>query len=149
LQAESFDQQYSSILGEVGCFVFLVSCRASALEAWHNQGAGLSPQQPLDLSTPFRPAALLNALEQQACRTAGVALGLLELASCWPGARHVDGKGGFAVQVTGVLLQGALFDGYSLQPVQQVGIKRERSFVKRQISYSNGAKQSDTSLSQA
>lgn len=90
------------------------------MEAWHTQVAGLSPQQALDLSTPFRPAALLNALEQQACRTAGVALGQLQLASCWPGASY-GGKGGFLVQVTGLLLQGALFDGYSLQPVQQVG----------------------------
>jgi hypothetical protein len=92
------------------------------MEAWQAQGAGLPPQQPLDLSIPFRPAALLNAFEQQACRTAGAALGQLQLASCWPGASHAGGKGGFAVQVTGLLLQGALFDGYSLQPVQQVGI---------------------------
>jgi hypothetical protein len=81
-----------------------------------------SLQQPLDLSLPFRPAALLNALEQQACREAGVALGQLQLASCWPGASSMHGgrQGGFAVQVMGLLLQGALFDGYMLQPVQEV-----------------------------
>lgn len=99
-------------------------CRASAVEAWQAQGpqAALSPKQPLDLGTLFRPAALLNALEQQACRAAGVALGQLQLVSCWPGASlpHAGQPGRLAVQVAGLLLQGALFDGYSLQPVQQV-----------------------------
>jgi hypothetical protein len=100
------------------------------MEGWQRSiGAGggsssgsSSLQQPLDLSVPFRPAALLNALEQQACREAGVALGQLQLTSCWPGASSMPGgrPGGFAVQVTGLLLQGALFDGYVLQPVQEV-----------------------------
>lgn len=95
------------------------------MEGWQRSfggGSSSSLQQPLDLSVPFRPAALLNALEQQACREAGVALGQLQLASCWPGASSMPGgrPGGFAVQVTGLLLQGALFDGYVLQPVQEV-----------------------------
>lgn len=95
------------------------------MEAWGAalgpQAAALSFQQPLDLSTPFRAAALLNALEQAACRAAGVALGQLQLASCWPGASLAGGgRGGLVVPVTGLLLQGALFDGYSLTAVQQV-----------------------------
>lgn len=103
------------------------------MEGWQTQGTNLSPFKLLELSTPFRPAALLNALEQQACRTAGVALGQLQLASCWAGASlsssglagSVGGKGGFSVGVTGLLLQGALFDGFTLQPVQQVGRQPE------------------------
>jgi len=94
------------------------------MEAWGAalgpQAAALSFQQPLDLSTPFRPAALLNALEQAACRAAGVALGQLQLASCWQGAGQAGG--GLVVPVTGLLLQGALFDGYSLTAVQQVSM---------------------------
>jgi hypothetical protein len=106
-------------------------CRASAIEAWHSlsQGpagllgslAALPPgqqQQQLDLSQPFRPGALLSALSQQAARQAGVALGQLQLVACWRGARLADGSG-LAVPVTGLLLQGALFDGTGLQPVQQ------------------------------
>lgn len=94
------------------------------MEAWHALApqAALHTLQPLDLSTAFRPAALLNALEQQACREARVALGELQLASCWPGASLAGAgqPGRLRVAVTGLLLQGALFDGYSLQPVQQV-----------------------------
>lgn len=93
------------------------------MEAWQAQGAAaISSQAPLDLSKQFRPAALLSALEQQACRSTGVALGQLQLASCWPGASLAGAgqAGGFVVRVTGLLLQGALFDGYTLQPVQQV-----------------------------
>lgn len=102
------------------------------MESWHAKGcqqllqSAQQQQQPLDLSTPFRPAALLNALEQQACREAGVALGQLKLASYWGsgGGSRVANMGAskppFTVLASGLLLQGALFDGYSLQPVQQV-----------------------------
>lgn len=105
----------------------LRTCRASAVEAWEAQGpqAAANPPQPLDLGTLFRPAALLSALEQQACRAAGVALGQLQLASCWPGAGlgHAGQAGRFQVQVAGLLLQGTLFDGYCLTPVQQVSVR--------------------------
>jgi hypothetical protein len=129
--------------------------RACAVEAWAALGpcpqggsgllaslrdplaaTGRAHPQALDLSTAFRPGALLSALAQQAARQAGVALGQLQLVACWsrggggatahaspaPVAVLGDGASPLEVPVTGLLVQGALFDGGRLTPVQQVGV---------------------------
>lgn len=113
--------------------------RASALEAWHsfNQkpggllaNAGSSPQDAFDLGQLFRPGAFINALRQQAARTAGVPLGDLKLYSIWQGGRLPKGKDcPLAVHVCGVMLQGALFDGNSLSPAWQVGRGAEQIVI--------------------
>lgn len=104
--------------------------RAAAVEAWNSlsqkpgsllANAGSSPQDALDLGQLFRPGAFVNALQQQAARTAGVPLSDLRLVSVWPGGRLARGREcALAVHVCGVMLQGALFDGHSLGPAWQV-----------------------------
>ena len=98
--------------------------RATAIERlWYapsqSPGGLLAAKQPLDLSQLFRPGALLNALRQAAARQSGVPLDGLRLAtSCDP--RRLGGGGAMVVQLGGLMLQGASFNGTQLRPVEVV-----------------------------
>ncbi|VDM76640.1 unnamed protein product [Strongylus vulgaris] len=63
---------------------------------------------PLNFSQLFRPGRLLNALRQVTARTKGCTMDDLRLSSAWESSYFGDD---IAVQVKGILLQGALFDG--------------------------------------
>lgn len=85
-----------------------------SLEQWRST--------PLDLHQLFRPAALLNALRQQAARTSGAALDALRLAATCDVRRLPTGV--LAVPLAGVMLQGAAFDGERLSALMQVRGRR-------------------------
>ncbi|CAJ0594203.1 unnamed protein product [Cylicocyclus nassatus] len=63
---------------------------------------------PLNFSQLFRPGRLLNALRQVTARAKGCTMDNLRLTSAWEASQFGDD---IAVQVKGILLQGALFDG--------------------------------------
>lgn len=111
-----------------GDYMRAAVAKASALEAvglsaeqQQQQGVlgHISERQPLQLAALFRPAALLDALRQQAARAAGLPLAALRLISCWPGGR-LPPACPLALHAAGLQLQGALFDGRALAPAWQV-----------------------------
>jgi hypothetical protein len=74
---------------------------------------------PLHLGELFRPGALLQALRQAAARSSGLALdGLRLVTTCDP--RRLPPQCPLQVAVTGLVIQGASFDGTRLTPLQQV-----------------------------
>ncbi len=94
-----------------------LAARAAALEQWaaRSQAGALLDGGPLDLSHLFRPRALLNALRQQAARQLRVPMDGLRLATAWEGRRL--GGAAAQLQVGGLQIQGAAFDGARLAPV--------------------------------
>ena len=66
------------------------------------------------LANLFRPHVFLNALRQQAARAQRVSMDTLKLATFWGGGQA---KGEGAAHITGLLVQGATFDGTRLSPV--------------------------------
>ncbi|WKX91874.1 hypothetical protein Q1695_010144 [Nippostrongylus brasiliensis] len=65
-------------------------------------------RKPVDFSKLFRPGRLLNALRQVTARTSGCTMDELSLSSAWDSSLLA---GSISIQVEGILLQGALFDG--------------------------------------
>ncbi|KAG1663699.1 hypothetical protein FOA52_013267 [Chlamydomonas sp. UWO 241] len=85
--------------------------RAVAVETWWlsaKAGSLLGGGTPLDLSDLFHPGTFLNALRQFSARQLNIPLDMLKLASCWEAGRL---QGANVVQVGGLQLQGANFDG--------------------------------------
>lgn len=84
-----------------------VAGRAVALKSWVNRvGSQQLLKSNIQLSDLFRPATFLNALRQQAARTYRVSMDRLKLVTSSAGSlsQHV------AINVEGLLLQGAIFD---------------------------------------
>jgi hypothetical protein len=103
--------------------------RATAIERfWYapsqSPGGLLAAKQPLDLSQLFRPGALLNALRQAAARLSGVPLDGLRLATSCDPRKLPGGSAALVVQLGGLMLQGASFNGTQLQPVEAVSWDR-------------------------
>ncbi|KAL6730872.1 hypothetical protein Aduo_001798 [Ancylostoma duodenale] len=65
-------------------------------------------ETPLNFSKLFRPGRLLNALRQVTARAKGCTMDTLRLSSAWDTSQFRDDV---TIQVQGILLQGALFDG--------------------------------------
>ncbi|KAK6054420.1 hypothetical protein COOONC_08076 [Cooperia oncophora] len=63
---------------------------------------------PVDFSKLFRPGRLLNALRQVTARSSGCTMDMLRLSSAWDASLIAND---ISIQVQGILLQGALFDG--------------------------------------
>ncbi|KAJ1360753.1 hypothetical protein KIN20_019803 [Parelaphostrongylus tenuis] len=63
---------------------------------------------PVDFSKLFRPGRLLNALRQVTARTNDCTMDMLRLTSAWDASLLVQN---ITIQVNGIFLQGALFDG--------------------------------------
>ncbi|PAV81528.1 hypothetical protein WR25_18204 [Diploscapter pachys] len=66
-------------------------------------------QNPVNLSMLFRPTTLLNALRQATARKMSKALDELRLVSSWDNRPQAGAV--LSMQVKGIQLQGALFDG--------------------------------------
>jgi dynein heavy chain 2 len=100
-----------------GAYLRGLAARAAALEQWSArcQAGALLASGPLDLSQLLPPRALLNALRQQAARQLGASMDQLRLAVAWEGRRL--GSAAAQMQVGGLLIQGAAFDGARLAPV--------------------------------
>ncbi|MEW5298927.1 MAG: hypothetical protein WDW36_001997 [Sanguina aurantia] len=92
--------------------------KAAAIEAWNAkcQAKALLTGGPLDLSHLFHPGTFLNALRQQSARTLKQPMDALKLATCWDVSR-LGGEGITVVQLGGLLLQGAIFEGNRLGAV--------------------------------
>lgn len=82
------------------------------------RGTGLQQQQPVSISTFFSPGAFVSTLRQAAARAVGVSVDALTLVTSWrpeglpPAAQQAIATGG--VQVSGIALEGATFDGSAL-----------------------------------
>jgi len=98
-------------------FIRSVVRRGLAIEDWWAkvQAGSLLNSGPLDLSQLFHPGPFLNALRQQTARATKVPLDHLKLGTCWDMGR----LGQHAIQVGGLLVQGATFDGTRLGPLAQ------------------------------
>ncbi len=89
------------------------------MEQWaaRSQAGSLLGSGPLDLSQLFRPRALVNALRQQTARQLGVSMDQLKLVTAWDARRLASSSPAVHMQVSGLLIQGAAFDGTRLAPV--------------------------------
>ncbi len=99
--------------------------RASALETWLSRSQagqllGSFSCQPLQLCQLLNPGTMLNALRQQTARLLGRPIDELQLATTWD-ARQLPGSCPLVVQLGGLLIQGAAFDGARLTAAAQVG----------------------------
>ena len=95
--------------------------RKKALSAWARRGDRLT-EDPLDLSELFNPAVFLNAFRQQTARRIGVSMDGLQLASSWQRddlKRRVKQRAQ-VVEISGLLIQGASFDGKALAEADEV-----------------------------
>ena len=98
-----------------------VVARATAIEGWHQRcAAGSLLSAVVDLSQLFHPHTFLNALRQQSARALGAPMDTLKLATCWNSNRLQASAATLTAQLGGLLVQGALFDGIKLNPVDQV-----------------------------
>eukprot|EP01116_Phalansterium_solitarium_P024804 TRINITY_DN91_c0_g1_i3.p1 TRINITY_DN91_c0_g1~~TRINITY_DN91_c0_g1_i3.p1 ORF type:complete len:4095 (+),score=2036.97 TRINITY_DN91_c0_g1_i3:208-12492(+) len=87
--------------------------RANALAGWSDRAAsGALLRSPIDLNDTYRPDAFLNALRQHTARLANCALDTLKLISSPDSKLLANCKQ--PVDITGLLLQGAAFDGGKL-----------------------------------
>lgn len=97
--------------------------KATAVESWYaraNIAEGLlSSQAPLYLGQLFRPGAFLNAIRQQAARQSGMSLDQLQLATTWD-ARRLPADAPLHVQLGGLAIEGAQFDGIRISPSSEV-----------------------------
>jgi hypothetical protein len=104
-----------------------VVARAVAIERWHQRCcAGSLLSGALELSALFHPATFLNALRQQSARALKAPMDSLKLATCWNSNRLQGSSASLTVQLGGLLVQGAQFDGVKLAPVDQVGATAAR-----------------------
>jgi len=85
-------------------------------KSWQLVGQGGLLSQPINLSHFFQPQVFLNALRQQTARSLGVSMDSLKLVTSWDQGALKDG-----VAVTGLQLQGAIFDGRRLSEVPADG----------------------------
>lgn len=89
--------------------------RAAAIESWHASAAAgslLTCGQALDMSELFHPGTFLNALRQQTARALATPLDALTLATAWDASKLRGAP--LAVQITGLHIQGAAFEGSKL-----------------------------------
>lgn len=89
-----------------------VVARATAVEQWWAscKSGNLLTAGPLDLSNLFQPGTFLNAMRQHTARQLQMPLDMLKLATCWDAGR-LGSAAGMAIQVGGLQMQGAVFDG--------------------------------------
>jgi dynein heavy chain 2 len=71
-----------------------------------------------NLSHMFHASSFLNALRQQASRELNVSVDQLKLCSAW-GRQTLRTSRSMQVTINGIMIEGALFDGRSLQDCQQ------------------------------
>ena len=76
--------------------------------------AGSLLSRPVDLSDLFHPAVFLNALRQETARRVRVPINSLHFINEWGGGAPIPGGTTCPVQVEGLQLEGALFDGHLL-----------------------------------
>jgi dynein heavy chain 2 len=94
--------------------------KAMALGRWTQMvRSGSLLREELDLSELFQPGVFLNALRQETARTTATPMDQLKFVASWP----ADGTGGSQMKVsckiTGLLVQGASFDGRALSDTQR------------------------------
>nr|WAW84826.1 cytoplasmic dynein 2 heavy chain 1 [Halisarca dujardinii] len=90
--------------------------KSLALAAWEERvRRGDLLSGGLDLSELFRPATFLNALRQQTARLHSVSMDDLKLVATLSGKNSLQGAK-LPVELTGLLLEGAAFDGRRLVP---------------------------------
>jgi dynein heavy chain 2 len=94
-------------------YIRAVAAKKDALGRWQDRSvAGRLLSKPLDLSDLLHPGTFLNALRQETSRAAGAPLDSLKLVSAWEKQRL---SAPLKVCVRGLLLQGAVFDGRTLE----------------------------------
>ncbi|CAK4090165.1 unnamed protein product [Aphanomyces euteiches] len=92
-----------------------LALRKRALNEWKEDCAkGTLLSRPLDLSDVLQPGTFLNALRQQAARTLKCSMDGMKLLSCWEKDKTTSGSFEWYA-IGGLLLQGASFEGGSLQ----------------------------------
>lgn len=92
--------------------------RAIAIESWFaasQSGALLTSGRTLNLSQLFQPGTFLNALRQQTARVLRQPLDTLQLVTAWDTSKLRNAE--LAVQIDGLQIQGAAFEGVRLMPV--------------------------------